>query len=101
MLSDHARRELSVALGEHLGPGPADTLLELLHSAGLSDLARQSDIVAVRGEIAGVWGEIAGLRGELAELRGELRAQVPRLVAANIGSMMGIAGLVFVVAKMG
>jgi len=101
MLSDHARREHYVALEEHLGAGPADSLMQLLPPVGWADLARQSDLVAVRGEIAEVRGEIAEVRGEIAELRGEVRAQLPRVVAANIGSMMGIAGLVFAVAKLG
>jgi hypothetical protein len=105
MLSDHDRRELFVALEESLGRGPAGSLMELLPPVGWADVARQSDLVAIRGEMAQIRGElkgeIAGLKGEIAELRGEVRAQLPRLVAANIGSMMGIAGLVFAIAKLG
>jgi hypothetical protein len=114
MLSDHARRDLYVALESQLGPGPADSLMELLPPVGWADVARQGDLVAVRGEIAEVRGEIAEVRGEIAEvrgeialvrgevseLRGEVRAQLPRLITANIGSMVGIAGLVFAVAKL-
>jgi len=98
MLSDHDRRQLFVALEESLGQGPAGTLMELLPPVGWADVATRADLAATRAELK---GEIAGLRGEIAELRGELRAQVPRLVAANIGSMMGIAGLVFAIAKLG
>ena len=130
MLSDHDRRELFVALEESLGHGPAGSLMELLPPLGWADVARQSDVVAIRGEMTHLRGELKGemaelrgemaelrgefgklkrefaeLRGELkaeiAELRGEVRAQLPRLVAANIGSMMGIAGLVFAIAKLG
>jgi len=101
MLSDHDRRQLFVALEESLGRGPAGTLMELLPPIGWADVARQSDLVAIRGEMSMLRGEIAELRGEMAELRGEVRAQVPRLVAANIGSMMGIAALVFAIAKLG
>jgi hypothetical protein len=109
MLSDHDRRQLFVALEESLGHGPAGTLMELLPPVGWADVARQSDITAIRGELKGemaeLRGEVAELRGELkaeiAELRGEVRSQLPRLVAANIGSMMGIAGLVFAIAKLG
>ncbi len=74
--------------------------MELLPPVGWADVARQSDLVAIRGEMAQLRGEIAELRGEFAELRGEVRAQLPRLVAANIGSMMGMAGLIFAVAKL-
>ncbi len=123
MLSDADRRELFLALETNLGHGPAGSLMEMLPPVGWADVARQSDLVAVRGEMAGLRGELKGemaeLRGELAEfrgevaqfrgevraeiaeLRGEVRAQLPRLVAANIGSMMGIAGLVFAIAKLG
>ncbi len=123
MLSDHDRRELFVALEDRLGRGPAATLMELLPPFPWTDVARQSDLVAIRGEMvqlrgelkgemAEVRGEMAELRGDVAELRGELkaeiaelggevRAQLPRLVAANIGSMMGISGLVFAIAKLG
>ena len=105
MLSDHDRRELFVALEESLGRGPAGSLMELLPPVAWADVARQSDLVSIRGEMAQTRGELAELRGELkaeiAELRGEVRAQLPRLVTANIGSMMGIAGLVFAIAKLG
>ena len=81
--------------------------MELLPPFGWGEVARQSDLVAVRAEIAGVRGEIAGVRGELAELRGEiaeLRAridgQLPRLIVANVGSMIGVAGLVLAAAKL-
>jgi hypothetical protein len=39
-------------------------------------------------------GDLAEPRGDLAELRGEMRSLLPKLVAANIGSMIGVAGLV-------
>jgi hypothetical protein len=60
---------------------------------GWADVARQSDLVAVRGEMA-------QLRGEMAELRAEVKAQLPMLIAANIASMMGVAGLVLAAAKL-
>ena len=94
MVSDEARRDLYEVLEKRLGPGPAGTLMELLPPVGWSDVARQSDLVAVRGEMAQIRGEIAGVRSEIAELRGEIKAQVPRLYAANVASMIGVAGLV-------
>jgi hypothetical protein len=111
MVSDQDRRELYEALERRLGQGPAGTMMELLPPVGWSDVARQSDLVAVRGEMAEVRGEMAELRGEMAELRaelkgeiaelrGELRAQLPRLYAANIASMIGVAGLVLAGSKL-
>lgn len=114
MVSDEARRDLYEALEDRLGQGPAGTLMELLPPVGWADVARQPDMVALRGEIAGVRGEIAEVRGEIAELRGEIaevrgeiagvrgevKAQLPRLIAANIASMIGVAGLVLAAAKL-
>ena len=104
MVSDQDRRELYMALEQQLGGGPAATMMELLPPVGWADVARQSDLVAVRGEMAELRGEMAelraDLRGEIAELRGEVRAQLPRLIAANIASMIGVAGLVLAAAKL-
>ena len=100
MVSDQDRRDLYKALERGLGGGPAATMMELLPPVGWADVARQSDLVAIRGEMAGVRGEMAGIRGEIAELRGEIKTQVPRLYAANIASMIGVAGLVLAAAKL-
>lgn len=104
MVSDHDRRDLYDALERRLGEGPAATLMDLLPPVGWGDVARQSDLVAVRGEMAELRGEMAELRaelkGEIAELRGDIKAQLPRLYAANIASMIGVAGLVLAAAKL-
>ena len=104
MVSDEARRDLYDVLEERLGPGPAGTLMELLPPVGWADVARQSDLVAIRGEMAQLRGEMAELRAELkaeiGELRVELKSQLPRLYAANIASMIGVAGLVLAAAKL-
>ena len=115
MVSDQDRRELYEALERRLGGGPAATMMELLPPVGWADVARQSDLVALRGEIAEVRGELRGemaelrgemsglraeLKGEMAELRGEVKAQLPKLIAANIASMIGVAGLVLAAAKL-
>lgn len=90
MVSD---RTAGICTGRLLGGGPAGTMMELLPPVGWADVARQGDLVAVRGEMA-------ELRGELAELRGEIKAQLPRLIAANIASMAGVAGLVLAASKL-
>lgn len=97
MVSDQDRRDLYQALERQLGGGPAATMRELLPPIGWADVARQSDVVAIRGEMAAFRAE---LRGEIAELRGEVRAQLPKLVAANIASMIGISGLVLAAARL-
>lgn len=108
MVSDQARRDLYEALERRLGESPAETLMELLPPVGWADVARQSDLLAVRGEIAQLRGELSGqmgqlrgeLKGEIAELRGEVKAQLPRLVAANVGMAFATAGLVLAAAKL-
>ena len=94
MVSDQDRRDLYDALERQLGQGPASTLMELLPPVGWADLARQSDLVAVRGEIAGVRGEIAEVRGEIAEVRGEIgevRGEIAEL-RGEIGEVRGEIG---------
>ena len=97
MVSDQDRRELYQALEQQLGGGPATTMMELLPPVGWADVARQSDLVALRGEMAQLRAE---LKGEIAELRGEMKAILPKLVAANIASMIGVGGLVLAAAKL-
>jgi hypothetical protein len=48
-----------------------------------------------------VRGDIAEVRGEIAELRGEVRSILPKLVAANVASMIGVAGLVLAAVSVG
>ena len=93
MVSDEARRDLYEALENELGQGPAGTLMELLPPVGWADVARQSDLVAIRGEMAQI-------RGEIAQLGAKVDAQLPRLYAANVASMIGVAGLVLAAAKL-
>ncbi len=57
---------------------------------GWADLATKADLAALGAE----------LRGEMAELRGEMRSMLPKLIAANIASGVGIAGLVLAAAAL-
>ena len=121
MVSDQDRRDLYDALEQRLGQGPATTMMELLPPVGWSDLARQSDLVAIRGEIGQVRGEIAEVRGEIAEVRGELAevrgeigkvhgelaklsaridGQIPRFIWANVPIVASVAGLVIAASKL-
>jgi hypothetical protein len=110
MVSDHDHRELYEALERRLGDGPAATMMELLPPVGWADVARQSDLVALRGEMSQLRGEMGELRGELkgemAEVRGELArlnaridGQIPRFLWANVPVVASVAGLVLAAAK--
>ena len=128
MVSDQDRRELYKALERGLGGGPAATMMELLPPVGWADVARQPDLVALRGEMAQLRGELKGeiaelrgemgeLRGEMGELRGELKGelaevrgelsklsaridgQIPRFIWANVPVVASLAGLVLAVAR--
>lgn len=44
-------------------------------------------------------GDLAEVRGELAEPRGEVHSLLPKLIAANVASMVGVAGLVLAAAS--
>jgi len=122
MFTDDDRRALYAALEGALGHDPAAILMAHLPPVGWADLATRGDIAEVKGEIAEVKGEIAEvkgeiaevkgevaevkgeiaevkgeiaeLRGEIAELRGDVQSQLAKTIAANIASMVGVAGLV-------
>ena len=94
MFTDDDRRRIYVALKQSIGHDPAAILMAHLPPVGWAELATKGDIAEVRGEIAEV-------RGEIAELRGEVRSILPKLVAANIASMIGVAGLVLAAASVG
>ncbi len=130
MASDHERRVLYDVLEQRLGEGPAGTLMELLPPVGWADVARQSDITALRGEMAQLRADLRGemaqlradLRGEMAQLRADLTgemaqlradltgetaalsaridAQIPKFVWANVPIMFGVAGLVLAAGKL-
>jgi hypothetical protein len=108
MFTDDDRRALYDALEGALGHDPAAILMAHLPPVGWADLATRGDLAAVKGdiaevkgEIAEVKGEIAEVKGEIAELRGEMQAQLAKLIAANIASMIGVAGLVLAAVAVG
>jgi hypothetical protein len=91
MFTDDDRRRLYDALERSLGSDAAAVLMAHLPPVGWAELATRGDLAELRGELR---GEMAELRGEFAELRGEVRSLLPKLVATNIASMVGVAGLV-------
>jgi len=98
MHTDAQRNQLFEELGEIFSSPSRDLLMELLPPVGWADVARQSDITALRGELAELQGDLRGemaeVRGEMAELRGDVAAMYPKLVATNVASMIGVAALV-------
>ena len=115
MVSDNDRRLLFTALEAQLGFGAATKLMELLPPVGWADVARQADLVAMRGEMAELRGELKGemaeLRGEMAQLRAELKGELTelraridgvtaRLLVRQIPVMFATAGLVLAAAKL-
>ena len=58
MVTDLERRELYQALEASLVRRPAQVMMELLPPVGWSDVARQSDLVAIRGEMAELRAEL-------------------------------------------
>jgi len=75
--------------------------MQLLPPVGWAEVARTSDVeslgIHLRSGMAGLRSEV---RDEMAELRGGINAQLPRLYAANIASMLGVAGLVLAAARL-
>jgi len=91
-----------------LGERPAASMMELLPPVGWADVARRSDLVAVRGEMAELRGDLRGemaelraeLKGEMAELRAHVDSLLPKLITANIASTLAVAGLVLAAARL-
>jgi len=87
MFTDDDRRTLYDALEQSIGHDPAAILMAHLAPVGWVELATK--------------GDIAELRGEMAELRGEMKAMLPKLIAANIAAMIGLAGLILAAVSLG
>lgn len=94
MFNDDDRRFLFDTLEASLGSRGASLLMAHLPPVGWGDIATRADLAALGSELR---GEMAQVRGEMAELRAELRsemkAMLPKLIAANIASMIGLSGL--------
>lgn len=119
MPSEAERRDLFAGLEESLGAARAATLMEYLPPVGWGDVARRSDLEALRVELRGEMAELRGetaelrsdlrsemaelradLRGEMAELRAKVDGLVVRQLLANVPLAFGVAGLVLAAAKL-
>ena len=84
MFNDDDRRVLYEDLETNLGSRSAAILMAHLPPVGWAELATRADLDV----------QMAQFRVEMAELRAEIHSLLPKLIAANIASMIGVAGLV-------
>ena len=79
-ITDTKRFELHQYLRTHMETNMADTLMDHLPPAGWSDLARTSDVMAVRTELRSeILAVRSELKAEIAELRTELKGDIAEL----------------------
>ena len=106
-VDERTRRLVHEWAASAAGPDVADALMAMLPPLSTEEIATGADLermaAGLRGEMSELRGEIAqldaGLRGEMSELRGEMRGMLPRLYAANLLGMIGVAGLVLAAAR--
>ena len=118
IVDERTRRLVHEWAARSAGPDVADALMAMLPPFPTEEIATGADLermaaglrgemselrAELRGEMSELRGEMAqldaGLRGEMSELRGEVRGLLPRLYAANLLGMMGVAGLVLAAAR--
>ncbi len=72
-ITDTKRFELHQYLRTHMETNMADTLMDHLPPAGWSDLARTTDVMAIRTELRNeIQAVRTELKGDIAELRAEM-----------------------------
>lgn len=101
---DDDRRELFGLLENGLGSRGAALLMSYLPPLGWADLATKQDVVGLRAELESDMAELkTELKTEIAGLRVDFERRMSgltaRLWAANVATMIGLAGLVFAVAS--
>ena len=103
MANDHDRRELFDVLEAGLGTRGAALLMAQLPPVAWDELATKSDLALLRGEMEYRFGQIEArfgqIDGRFGQIDGRLGGLVPKLWAANVATMIGLAGLVFAVAS--
>jgi len=78
--SERARHDLFQAAEHALGAKEAETMMELLPTAGWSDVARQRDLDGLEQRVNDrITAESALLRSEMADLRTELKTEMAGL----------------------
>ena len=109
-IDERTRRMVHARLEDALGPEVADAMMELLPPVGWGDVATRSDLDRFATELRSEMSELrSGLHLEMTDLKTELRGEIwqlrshadgllPTMVATNLASMIGVAGLVLAAA---
>ena len=91
--SERARHDLFQAAEHALGAKEAETMMELLPTAGWSDVARQRDLDGLEQRVNDrITAESALLRSEMAHLRTELKTEMAGLRTELKTEMAGLRG---------
>ena len=91
--SERARHDLFQAAEHALGAKEAETMMELLPTAGWSDVARQRDLDGLEQRVNDrITAESALLRSEMADLRTELKTEMAGLRTELKTEMAGLRG---------
>ena len=100
IVDERTRRLVHEWAARSAGPDVADALMAMLPPFPTEEIATGADLERMAAGLRGEMSELrAELRGEMSELRGEVRGLLPRLYAANLLGMMGVAGLVLAAAR--
>ncbi len=100
IVDDRTRRLVHEWAARSAGPDVADALMAMLPPFPTEEIATGADLERMTAVLRGEMSELRGeLRGEMSELRGEMRGMLPRLYAANLLGMIGVAGLVLAAAR--
>ena len=87
-ITERQRAELYRAVEEHVGQGPADTLMALLPPVGWADVATKRDLDQLRDEVFMHMASKADLQALRADVERSLREQTRTM-------LFGLAGLNF------
>lgn len=97
-VDERRRHQLYRKLEEVLGTDEASTLMDHLPPVGWADVARKSDIEALRREMVHLEERLSDRFD--AKLESKLNSQTKTLVALMTGQVVAVAGLAFAAARL-